>query len=154
MCVKYDQIYFRKYSVMIFYDIPSKEFHQKLFHLMYDFNEYSLANERELLKTTQKQKKLPMDDYKIIALDNCIVIPPNKELHYSLCYDHTYLYRIPADNYYIIEPKYKFILDVIIEYYMILSMIVVCDIKNVIINNVLDIMRYTPVITVKIPLLT
>lgn len=154
MRVKYDQIYFRKYSVSIYYDIPSKELHKSIFYIFYDFNEYRHINMVEIHKTKQKQKKLPMDNYKIISLDNCIVIPQDRRLDYFLCYDHTYLYRIPIDNYYIIEPKYKFILDTVIEYYMILSEIVVCDIKNVIINNVLDIMRYTPVITVKIPLLT
>lgn len=153
MRVKYDQVYFRRHSVSIYYNSPSKEIYETMFHLLYDFNEYIRPDEMKRLKTEQKQKKLPMDDYKIIAIDNCIPIPPNELLDYFLCYDHTYLYRIPADNYYIIEPKYKFILDTVIEYYMILSEIVVYDIKNVIINGVLDIMRYTPVITVKIPLL-
>jgi hypothetical protein len=154
MRVKYDQIYFRKHPVSIYYDIPSRELHQKLFHLLYDFSEYTSAIEMRLLKTEQKQKKLPTDDYKIITLDNCIPIPLNEKLDCFLCYDHTYLYRIPMDNYYIIEPKYKFILDTIIDYYMILSEIVIYDIKNVIINVVLDIMRYIPVITLKIPLPT
>lgn len=152
MRVKYDQIYFRRYHATIFYYNSSKKLNRKGFHLLYDFNEYYRMNDSSPLKTTQKQKKLPMDNYKMISLDNCILISPNELLDYFLCYDHTYLYRIPADNYYIIEPNYKFILDTIIEYYIILSEIIVYDIKNVIINAVLDIMRYTPVITVKIPL--